>query len=220
MVFLDGERLTVEQVEAVAGAPKRWGLSPEAMEKMLRSRAVVERLAAGDAPVYGVNTGVGCWRTCASRPTNSSSCSATWSARTLAEWATRWRGRSSRHDADPRQRAGEGLLGIRPVVAERLCDLLNRGVTPVVPSRGSVGASGDLAPLAHMALVLIGEGEAEFEGERLPGGEALRRAGWSRSRCLEGRHFAGERHPGDAGHRLPGAVCAECWRTPPMWFAP
>ena len=50
-------------------------------------------------------------------------------------------------------------------------------MTPVVPSRGSVGASGDLAPLAHMALVLIGEGEAEFEGERLPGGEALRRAG-------------------------------------------
>jgi histidine ammonia-lyase len=63
------------------------------------------------------------------------------------------------------------------VVAQRLCDLLNRGVTPVVPSQGSVGASGDLAPLAHMALVLMGEGEAEFEGAVLPGAEALRRAG-------------------------------------------
>ena len=71
----------------------------------------------------------------------------------------------------------KGCSGIRPVVAERLCEMLNRGVTPVVPSRGSVGASGDLAPLAHMALVLIGEGEAEFNSERLPGGEAIRRAG-------------------------------------------
>ncbi len=67
----------------------------------------------------------------------------------------------------------KGFSGIRPAVAERLCDLLNRGVTPVVPSQGSVGASGDLAPLAHMALVLIGEGEAEFEGARLLGAEAL-----------------------------------------------
>src|SRR6185503_14384779 len=69
-----------------------------------------------------------------------------------------------------------GFSGIRPVVAERLCDLLNSGVTPVVPARGSVGASGDLAPLAHMALVMIGEGEAEYEGAVMPGGEALRRA--------------------------------------------
>ena len=71
----------------------------------------------------------------------------------------------------------KGFSGIRPLVAERLCDLLNRGVTPVVPSQGSVGASGDLAPLAHMAMVLIGEGEAEFDGAILPGGEALARAG-------------------------------------------
>jgi histidine ammonia-lyase len=71
----------------------------------------------------------------------------------------------------------KGLSGIRPRVARRLCELLNAGVTPVVPSRGSVGASGDLAPLAHMALALIGEGEAWYRGERLPGGEALRRAG-------------------------------------------
>jgi histidine ammonia-lyase len=69
-----------------------------------------------------------------------------------------------------------GYSGIRPVVAERLCDLLNRGVTPVVPSRGSVGASGDLAPLAHIALVLLGEGEAEYQGARMPAAEALRRA--------------------------------------------
>jgi histidine ammonia-lyase len=71
----------------------------------------------------------------------------------------------------------KGLSGIRGVVAERICDLLNAGITPVVPSRGSVGASGDLAPLAHMALVLIGEGRAEYGGEVLPAAECLRRAG-------------------------------------------
>ena len=71
----------------------------------------------------------------------------------------------------------KGFSGIRPLVAQRMCELLNRGVTPVVPSQGSVGASGDLAPLAHMALVLIGEGEAEFEGAVMPGADALARAG-------------------------------------------
>ncbi len=70
-----------------------------------------------------------------------------------------------------------GWSGVRIEVAESLASLLNAGVTPVVPSISSVGASGDLAPLAHACLVLIGEGEAYFEGERLPGGEALRRAG-------------------------------------------
>ena len=70
-----------------------------------------------------------------------------------------------------------GHSGVRPQVLGLLVSMLNQGVTPVVPMRGSVGASGDLAPLAHLSLVLIGEGEAWYEGDRLPGGEALRRAG-------------------------------------------
>jgi histidine ammonia-lyase len=69
-----------------------------------------------------------------------------------------------------------GFSGIRPAVAQMLCEMLNRGVTPVVPSQGSAGASGDLAPLAHMALVLIGEGDADFRGARYGGAEALRLA--------------------------------------------
>jgi histidine ammonia-lyase len=145
---------------------------------MEESRALIDRLAAGDAPIYAVNTGVGL----------------------LANV------RIPRGDLDQLQRnvirshsvgVGEplardavrammliranvlakGFSGIRPLVAERLCDLVNRGVTPVVPSQGSVGASGDLAPLAHMALVLIGEGEAEFDSLVLPGAAALERAG-------------------------------------------
>ncbi len=70
-----------------------------------------------------------------------------------------------------------GYSGVRPVIVQRLLEMLNCGVHPVVPAQGSLGASGDLAPLAHLALVLIGEGEAEYEGERLPGAEAMRRAG-------------------------------------------
>ncbi len=178
MVILDGERLTIEQVRAVAAGGEPVSLAPDAIQKMLRSRAVVERLAAGDKPVYAVNTGVGHLADIRIPPeeleqlqrnvVRSHACGV---GEPLARAEVR---------AMMLIRANvlaKGCSGIRPVVAERLCEMLKRGVTPVVPSRGSVGASGDLAPLAHMALVLIGEGEAEFEGERLQGGEALRRAG-------------------------------------------
>ena len=180
MTLLDGEALTIAQVSAIARANEPVGLAAHAMDAMRRSRSVVERLAAGEDPVYAVNTGVGLLAD-VRVPT--------------ADLQALQRNVVRSHAAGvgaPLSRAetrammliranvlAKGFSGIRPVVAERLCDLLNRGVTPVVPARGSVGASGDLAPLAHMALVLMGEGEAEFEGARMPGGEALRRAGIS-----------------------------------------
>ena len=71
----------------------------------------------------------------------------------------------------------KGFSGARPVVVETLLALLARGVHPVIPELGSVGASGDLAPLAHLALCCVGEGEAVYRGERLPGGEALQACG-------------------------------------------
>jgi histidine ammonia-lyase len=176
-LILTGDSLTLADVAAGARGPATVSLAPAAVARMEASRAVVERLAEGDEAVYGVNTGVGL----------------------LADT------RIPRADLDRLQRnvvrshaagVGEplpredvrammliranvlarGLSGIRPLVAVRLCELLNRGVTPLVPSQGSVGASGDLAPLAHIALVLIGEGEAEYEGAVLDGAEALRRA--------------------------------------------
>ncbi len=70
-----------------------------------------------------------------------------------------------------------GYSGVRPIVVETLMNVLNAGITPVVPSRGSVGASGDLAPLSHIALVLIGEGEASHKGEKFSGGAALQQVG-------------------------------------------
>ncbi len=178
MVVLDGDRLAIEQVIAVAAHEDIAALSPASIEKMLRSRSVVERLAAGDEPVYGVNTGVGLLADVRVPP---------------ADLEQLQRNVVRSHAAgtgDPLAREevrammliranvlAKGFSGIRPVVAERLCQMLERGVTPLVPSQGSVGASGDLAPLAHMALVLMGEGEAEFSGARMPGREALRLAG-------------------------------------------
>ena len=176
---IDGNHLTVADVCAVAGArTAEVRLSPAALEQMRRSRDLIDRLAAGDAPIYAVNTGVGLLA----------------NVRIAREELDQLQRNVIRSHAagvgDPLSREvvrammliranvlAMGFSGIRPAVAEGLCALLGRGVTPVVPSQGSVGASGDLAPLAHMALVLIGEGEAEFDGVVYAGGEALARAG-------------------------------------------
>ncbi|MCC6859481.1 MAG: histidine ammonia-lyase [Bryobacterales bacterium] len=178
MLLLDGERLSIEEVRRIALRRETVGLAPEAIERMVRSRTVVERLAAGDKAVYGVNTGVGQLVDVRIPPEE-------------LEQLQRNVVRSHAAGIGPPLRPEEvrammliranvlakGLSGIRPEVAGGLCALINRGVTPVVPSQGSVGASGDLAPLAHIALVLMGEGEAEWNGARCGGAEALRLAG-------------------------------------------
>jgi histidine ammonia-lyase len=178
---LNGEQLTIEEVCAVAAGRAEAHLAESAIQQMERSRAVVDRLAAGDAPVYGVNTGVGLLadvRIAASdldqlqRNVVRSHCAGVGDPLPRAEVRAMMLIRANV--------LAKGYSGIRPVVAQRLCDLLNHGVTPQVPSQGSVGASGDLAPLAHMAAVLIGEGEAEYQGAVYPGGEALSRAGLER----------------------------------------
>ncbi len=178
MLELDGESLTLEQVRGVALDFEPVALDPEARRRMEASRAAVEQLLLGDAVVYGVNTGVGQLA----------------DVRIEAGDLPRLQLNLVRSHAagvgppleDAVVRAmmliranvlAKGLSGIRPQVAELLCGMLNRAVHPVTPSRGSVGASGDLAPLAHMALVLVGEGEARAGGDRLPGREALARAG-------------------------------------------
>ena len=178
MVVLDGSRLTIEDVVSVAAARDTAAIAPEAIESMRRSRAVVERLAAGEAPVYGVNTGVGLLADVRVPPADLEQ---------LQRNVVRSHAAGTGEPLDRKEvrammliRANvlaKGFSGIRPVIAERLCEMLDRGVTPVVPSQGSVGASGDLAPLAHMALVMIGEGEAEFSGKRIAGAHALRLVG-------------------------------------------
>jgi histidine ammonia-lyase len=147
---------------------------------MQASRAVVDRLVANNETAYGINTGFGKLA----------------SVRISAEQVRQLQFNLVRSHACgvgaplsiPETRAmmllranalAKGLSGVRPLVVETLCGMLNAGVHPVIPSQGSVGASGDLAPLAHLAQVVIGEGEAHLKHGKLPGGEAMRKAGVS-----------------------------------------
>jgi histidine ammonia-lyase len=178
---LGDEPLTLEILMAVARAGLRVEIGERAQSAMQQARAVVDEVvAAGDAApaVYGVNTGFG----------------ALAEVRISADQVARLQQNLVRSHAAgvgaplPRDAVrammllraavlATGRSGARTVCCERLCDLLNAGVHPVIPARGSVGASGDLAPLAHLALGMIGEGEAELGGQTLPAAEALRRAG-------------------------------------------
>ena len=173
--------LTLEDIARVAR--DNAGVSPgeQALAAMAAARAVVEDILAGgdDAPlVYGVNTGFG-----ALAEVRISSRQIAELQRNLVRSHSVGVGASLPRDAVRAMmllRAAvlaQGHSGARPLVCQRLCALLERGVHPEIPSRGSVGASGDLAPLAHLALTLIGEGQAEYGGAVMPAAEALRRAG-------------------------------------------
>src|SRR5262252_7651652 len=177
MIELDGASLTLAQTEAVANG-EVVSLSPEARERVERARDFIEEIVARNEVVYGVNTGFGALsevtipadelREVQLNLVRSHACGV---GEPLSETAVR---AMMLHRANV---LAKGLSGCRPVVIETLIAMLNGGAHPVIPSRGSVGASGDLAPLAHLALVAVGEGEAIYRGERMPGGEAMLRAG-------------------------------------------
>jgi histidine ammonia-lyase len=177
-ILIDGQSLTIDDVEAVAGSGVTVGLAKDAVDRVLASRRVIDDILSSGQVVYGVNTGFGKLAEVRISPDQldqlqlnllrSHSCGV---GEPFSEAVVR---------AMLLLRANvlaTGHAGCRLEVVERVLDLLNAGVHPVVPSQGSVGASGDLAPLAHLALPLIGEGEAVFRGERVSGAEALRRAG-------------------------------------------
>src|SRR6202521_210962 len=177
-VTLSGNDLTFPQLYDVALRGEQVQLTASATERMNASRAVVDRLVASGATAYGINTGFGKLasvrismeqvRQLQVNLVRSHSCGV---GAPLSEAETR---------AIMMLRANalaKGLSGVRPRVVETLCQMLNAKVHPVIPSQGSVGASGDLAPLAHLAQVVIGEGRATFRGEILSGGEAMKRAG-------------------------------------------
>ncbi len=178
MIFLDGTSLTIEQVVAVARRAEQAAVDQSAYAPMDRARAYVEGKLDEGAAVYGLTTGFGKFSdTYISREDAvklqrnliiSHACAM---GDPLPEETVR---------AVMLLRANalcRGNSGIRRGTVETLLHMLNAGVHPVIPEKGSLGASGDLAPLAHMALVLMGEGEAFYAGERLAGGEAMRRAG-------------------------------------------
>ena len=176
-----GQAWTLEDLEALAYADAQLEFDADARARVDAARAVVDGLAeAGDeAPnVYGVNTGFGAL---------AETRIAADEVRALQRNLVRSHACGVGPDLPARavrammalraQTIAMGCSGARSAVVEQLVALLERGVVPRVPAQGSVGASGDLAPLAHLALVLIGEGEADLEGERMAGAEALSRVG-------------------------------------------
>jgi len=177
-VVVDGETLRPRDVEAVARDDATVRVADDARAAVRRSRERVEDVLEAGDPVYGVNTGFG---QLVDTQISSDDLEAlqTNLIRSHAAGAGRELGREEvRALLLTRLNAlVKGYSGVREDVVDLLAALLNERVHPVVPSRGSLGASGDLAPLAHLALVLIGEGEAHNEGDRLSGGEALEHPG-------------------------------------------
>ncbi|HTG86540.1 MAG TPA: histidine ammonia-lyase [Pyrinomonadaceae bacterium] len=178
MLQLNGQSLTIQQIAAVAARREHITLAAVARERVERARQVVEQIVAEGRTVYGVNTGFG-------KLSDVSIDRADLEQLQLNLVRSHSCGLGDPL-SDEEARAmvllranvlASGFSGARPLVIDTLIAMLEKGVTPVIPEKGSVGASGDLAPLAHLALAAIGEGEAFFEGERLPSAMALERAG-------------------------------------------
>ena len=177
MLQLSGQQLSLQQIADVAYGREHVVHADEARARVERARQVVQNIVDEGRTVYGVNTGFGKLsdvsidksdlRQLQLNLVRSHSCG-------LGEPMS-----------EPEARAmvllranvlASGFSGARPLVIDTLISMLEKGVTPVIPEKGSVGASGDLAPLAHLALTAIGEGEAFYEGERVPAATALERA--------------------------------------------
>src|SRR5436853_4368384 len=177
MLELNGQRLSLAEITNVALGSEHVALSSAAHERAERSRRVVESIIEEGRTVYGVNTGFGRLSDVRIEPSElralqlnlvrSHSCGVG-SPLSIEEARAMLLLRANV--------LALGYSGCRPVVIEKLIALLERGVTPVIPEKGSVGASGDLAPLAHLAQTAIGEGEAFFNGQRVASTDALRQA--------------------------------------------
>lgn len=177
-IALTGNDLTLSQVYQIVYESFEVTLAPPARERMEASRALVEKLGAGEAAVYGVNTGFGALASVRIHRDQVSELQFNLVRSHACGVGAPLGGDETRAMLLLRANTlAKGFSGVRPVVVETLLLMLGRGVLPVIPSQGSVGASGDLAPLAHLALVAIGEGEAFYKGARIAGADAMREAG-------------------------------------------
>jgi histidine ammonia-lyase len=176
VLHIDGNSLSIDELREVVYERRPVLLSSDAREAVERSRAVVDDILAQNKLAYAITTGVGKLSDVRISPeqnrelqVNLLRSHAVGVGEPLSEYETR---------AMMLLRANslaKGFSGIRPIVIDTLCEMLNRGVHPIIPSQGSVGASGDLAPLSHLSLVLIGEGEAFFSNAKRPSGGTERR---------------------------------------------
>ncbi len=177
-IILDGNSLTIEKLVRIARHGEKVELHPEALERIKACRAMLERKIAAHEVMYGINTGIGEFSEVILTDEQVEQFqkyliynhSAGIGDPAPIEYVrAAMAGRINVH--------ANGRSGVRPEITLTLIEMLNKGVTPVVAQKGSVGASGDLAPMAQMALLLLGEGEAYYQGERLPGKVAMDRAG-------------------------------------------
>ena len=179
MLLLDGNSLSLDALSDIADGYATVALAPAARERVDRARHVVDRTANGDAPVYGVNTGFGALAERAIPRDSLGTLQLNLLRSHAAGVGEPLPVRAVRASMALRANVlAKGFSGVCSETLELLLALLNHRVHPVVPSRGSVGASGDLAPLAHLALVLVGEGHATVDGGPVQSGaEALGSAG-------------------------------------------
>lgn len=178
MLELNGQQLSLAQIATVARGDEQVGLSAAARERIAASRVVVEKIVAEGRTVYGVNTGFGRLSDVRIEPQELRALQVNLVRSHACGLGAPLSIREARAMLLLRANVlALGYSGCRPVVVETLIEMLNRGVTPLIPEKGSVGASGDLAPLAHLALTAIGEGEAYHQDELISGAAALERAG-------------------------------------------
>lgn len=177
-LIIKGAGLTIEDVVAVARHGKKVELDPEAVKRIEKCRAMLEKKIEAHEIMYGVNTGIGEFSEIVLNDEQVKDFQkyliynhAAGIGEAMPEDHVRGAmlGRINVH--------AHGNSGIRPVITKTLVEMLNKGVTPYVCKKGSVGASGDLAPMAQLALLLLGEGKAFYKGELLEGREAMDKAG-------------------------------------------
>jgi len=177
-IVLDGSNLTVDRLVRIARDGERVELHPEALERIRLCRAMLEEKLKAREIMYGTNTGIGEFSEVVltdeqveqfQRYLIYNHAAGIGDPVPIEQVRGAMAGRINVH--------AHGMSGCRPEITLTLVEMLNKGVTPVVCQKGSVGASGDLAPMAQLALLLIGEGEAFYQGERLPGSVAMQRLG-------------------------------------------
>ena len=178
MIYINGNDLTIEQVIAVSRQGETVAIAPDARERINAARAYVDRKLADKAVVYGLTTGFGKFSTVFVPEEETAQLQRNLIISHACGMGEPLDTRVVRAAMLLRLNAlARGNSGIRLSTMETLLQMLNRGVHPIIPEKGSLGASGDLAPLSHMVLVMLGEGEAWYQGQRMPGAEAMAKAG-------------------------------------------
>lgn len=177
-IIINGNDLTIEQVVNVARKNFKVEISEEAKQRILKSRGIVDKIVEDDKVIYGITTGFGKFADVSISGEDCKKLQRNLIISHACGFGTPLSTDIVRTIILLRANAlSKGYSGIRLSTLQTLVDMLNKGVHPVIPEKGSLGASGDLAPLAHMVLPMLGEGEAEYNGKILPGREAMKEAG-------------------------------------------